>query len=404
MDSLRRSNRQRFLVVILALFAIISALELGNIAASNGLGNGDFVAYWSASYLLREGRNPYDQTNMAEIERTQVHSNLDYTIAAWNPPTLFVFILPVTWLPFVAAKSVWLVMNVAILLLIALMLAYLYLPRRGGTVLAFCLFVVLFPQALLAILIGQVTFLVVLGVVSCMVLFRREQWFWAGFALILTSVKPHMAILAVPYFLLYAAYRRRWQVWLGLLCAGVFCILVLFLFRPAWITDIIGLVGIAPVNWATPTIGGFASSLRITEALRYVIVIFLPLAWFLSRPNTSVSVETSIALLTIITVPTTFFGWSYDQTILLIPIAQIFAWLGVPARNRMKLIVAGSILILQILTWAHRIAGSDDVYYVWIPLAWAALYGICFAAQRNAPPVAARVQTLAPSDVQAEST
>ena len=63
----------------------------------------------------------------------------------------------------------------------------------------------------------EATFLVLLGLVCSMILIRKEQWFWAGASLILTTVKPHMALLAVPYLLLYISYRRKWQGWLGLL-------------------------------------------------------------------------------------------------------------------------------------------------------------------------------------------
>jgi hypothetical protein len=257
------------------------------------------------------------------------------------------------------------------------MLGRLYLPEGQRAFVAFCLFVILFPQALVAVTMGQVTFLVLLGVVGSLVLIKREHWFWAGAVLILTSIKPHMVILSVPYLLLYLAYRRRWQAWLGLVCAGLLCILILFLFRPLWVTDFMGLLKIAPVNWATPTIGGLASSLHLTESIRYIILLLFPLVWVLSRPKTRMNVETSVALLTVLTVPATFFGWSYDQSILLIPIAQIFGWLLHSSTSATKIGVIVAIMAAVVLNWIQRIVTTDEVYYLWIPLFWAVIYGIC---------------------------
>jgi len=385
-------NRQRLLIGSLALAAVICVGVLWKVASTDGLGEGDFTAYWAAVYLLHEGQSPYDQPAMMAVQQTLVSSN-GYVITAWNPPTLFVFLLPLGWLSFLAAKSVWVAANVIMLFAIAAMLARLYLPPRPRVVVAFCVFVVLFPQALIGVVMGQVTFLVVFGLVACLTLIKHDQWFWAGFALILTTIKPHMVILAVVYILLYALYRRRWQLWLGLLSAGLFCMLILFLFRPEWIMDLAGILHIAPVNWATPTIGGFVSYFHITEILRYLFVVFLPLAWFLSRPQSTMSVLASVALLTVLTVPTTFFGWSYDQTILTIPIAQLFGWLAVSSRNTTKIAGTAMILLITILTWTHHIFTTNDVYYVWIPLTWATVYFVYFITRES------RVKPAAPEAV-----
>ena len=86
-----------------------------------------------------------------------------------------------------------------------------------------------------------------------------------------------------------------------------------------------------------------------------------------------------VALLIIITVPTTFFGWSYDQTILAIPIAQLFGWIALSSRNTTKLLGGAAIVLVVLLSWTHRILTTSDVFYLWIPLVWAVVYGVYFA-------------------------
>ncbi len=265
---------------------------------------------------------------MLTLQHNLLKTGTDDPIMAWNPPSLFVFLLPLSWLPFDTARVVLLIINLIIISAATLMLSHLYLPNTNGRFITTCLiFAFVFPPVVAGIFMGQVTFFVFLGLVSCVVLIKRGQWFWAGAALILVTIKPHLVILSVIYLLIYMAQKRQFQGWLGLLLAGIFCMLVLFVFRPAWIGDLIGEMAIAPVHSSTPTIGGLLIHLQISEAARSLILLFLPLPFLLLKYGTSIKLETVIAILTLITVPATFFGWSFDQTILLIPIVQVFAWM-----------------------------------------------------------------------------
>ena len=166
------TNPHKLTISILLLLIIFCTVSLFRLAAVTDLGKGDFIGYWSAVKLLQDGKNPYSPVNMMEVQQSIIHSGLDFVVMAWNPPTLFIFLLPLAWLPFPTAKAVWFVVNVVILLSVCLMLGRLYLPKNGKAFLVFCLFAILFPQDLVAITMGQVTFLVLLGVVSSMFLIK----------------------------------------------------------------------------------------------------------------------------------------------------------------------------------------------------------------------------------------
>ena len=251
------------------------------------------------------------------------------------------------------------------------MLVEIYYPQKNSKfVIVSMLFVLLFPPVVSGLYMGQVTFLVFFGLVASMYLMKNEMWFWAGAALILTTIKPHLVILSLIYMLIYMAQQRKFQGWGGLLVAGLICIIILFLYRPEWINDFIGLSRNAPISWATPTIGGILSSAGITESARYLILIFLPLPIFLTWQNTKFSMEFSVALLTLITVPVTFFGWNYDQSMLLIPIILIFSWL---AQSETSLQKTFSILLITLSLAVNiylRTLSTNDVFFVWIPLSW----------------------------------
>lgn len=334
----------------------------------------DFMGYWSSTYLLRHGENPYSVASMAVVQQEQVHSTLDAIIMSWNPPFLFVFLLPLAWMPFATAKFVWLLVNLTQIITAGIMLTRIYIANQFPRVkLIFLAFVIGFPAVVAGLYMGQVTFLIFWGLSLCLTLLRKEQWFWAGAALIFTAIKPHLTVLSVLYLLVFMARRRKWQGWIGLALTGSVCLIVLFLFRPGLLQDLQGALAVASVPWATSTIGGLLSYLGFSERLRYLIFLLLPLPFLLAQRPEAFRPELSVALLTLITVPTTFFGWSYDQTILLIPVAQVFGWLP---RLRYKWPIIAMIACAIVINYYQRLLVINDTYYVWVPLFWWVIFAV----------------------------
>ncbi len=370
-----RTNPTNWLSITLIIFiALVLVLALWNITATSHFGEIDFMGYWSATYLLSHGQNPYSAELMEAVQLQQAHSTLGVTLMAWNPPFLFVFLLPLAWLPFTVARFVWFLINFITIFAAWLMLARLYLPEEAPRLkLIFLLFAIGFPAVLAGFYMGQVTFLVLLGLVACMSLIKKEKWFWAGVVLILTAVKPHMAVLPVIYLLAYRARRRQYKGWIGLAAAGLVCLIILFVFRSSLLHDLLGETTIAQVNWATPTIGGLLSYLGVTEMVRYLIILLVPVPIVLAMYPEKINFELAVAVLTLITVPTTLFGWSYDQAVLLIPIAQVFGWL-VRLKSKLPIIIAIAGAI--VLNFYQRGLIINEVYYLWIPLFWGLLFGI----------------------------
>ncbi|HEY3477208.1 MAG TPA: glycosyltransferase family 87 protein [Anaerolineales bacterium] len=376
MNTARQSTSNLLFICLLVLLIFFVGSSLWSLSSATDFGESDFKIYWSATYLLSRGENPYSLELIETVHRTQLHSTSDVRIIAWNPPFLFVFLLPLAWLSYPLAKFVWVMANLAILATAGIMLANLYLHTASMRLkLAFLILVMGFPAAITGLYMGQVTFLVFWGLVTCMALIKKEQWFWAGAALILTTIKPHMVILSVLYLLVIMARRHKYSGWAGLAVAGLACLTILLLFRADVLYNLVGETSVASGRWATSTVGGLLSHLGITEAARYLILLFLPLPFLLARFREQLSMEFSVALLTLITVPITVFGWSYDQTILLIPIAQIFSWLT-HAKSRLAIIgcMAGAIA----LNYLQRTLPLNEAYYVWIPLFWWFIFGFAW--------------------------
>ncbi len=388
MKTKRKNFPARLPLFLLIFLSLVCFVLLWNILITTSFGSEDFRAYWSATYLLHKGLNPYDPGLIQAVETAQTHIISEDTLMAWNPPFLFVFLLPLAWLSFPVAKSIWLIVNLILVLAGILMVARVYLPAGNKRIAAIFLFFALsLPQLWAGILIGQVTFLVFTGLIASIVLIRKERWFWAGAVLILTLIKPHIVVLPLIYLLVYMAQRRQFKGWIGLISVGIICLVVVFIFRPQWVSDLIGEMAISPVHWQTPTIGGFLSYLGLTDVVRYMIILLLPLPFILIRYQATIKMEMAVALLTLITVPTTFFGWSFDQVILLIPIAQVFSWM---ARSKKKtfntamgIVIGISLLVLYI----QRFQNSNDVYYFWISLFWWVIFGLNWYLFSATPPL-----------------
>ena len=358
-----RKNIPAWLPIGLVVFlTLVCLVFLWKASISTNLGATDFRAYWSATYLLHKGLNPYDPALIRGVEIAQTHIFTEATLMAWNPPFLYVFLLPLAWLSFPIAKSIWLIINIVLVLAAILMLARIYLlPGNQKALIIFVLLALSLPQLISGIVIGQVVFLVFIGLVACILLIKKEQWFWAGAVLILTLIKPHIVLLPLIYLLLYMAKRRQWKGWLGLICAGIACLVVTTLFRPEWVSDLIGELAISPVHMATPTIGGLLVHFGAGDIVRYMIILLLPLPFILLSHQSTLKMELAVAVLTLITVPTTFYGWSFDQVILLIPISQVFSWM---ARSRNKSInawMAVGIGISLLITYIQRFQNANDV-------------------------------------------
>lgn len=99
------------LVVLLLLLGIL----LGRLPTK--MGQIDFRAYWSASYLLARGENFAADDSLMAIQRDLTGFDTGYAMKTWNPPwVLLAWLLPYTFVEFDMAAKLWLMTNVGALL------------------------------------------------------------------------------------------------------------------------------------------------------------------------------------------------------------------------------------------------------------------------------------------------
>lgn len=369
-------------IVVLTLASLIAVyLAVAYLPSILGrLGRGDYIAYWSASYLLARGENFADDTLMLKAQGEISNSTRDFPIKAWNPPWLLVWLLPYTFVDFNTAASLWLLTNLILLCASSAMLWRLYAssPYRERWFGLTMLGAVLFPFALTALVDGQVNFIVLFGLACFLFFYRSDHYFSSGLALSLTMVKPQLVFLTIPLVLFDFIRKRNWAVLLGFMTSLTISTLIALVFRPTLLGDYFNSTSNGNLlAYLSPTLPVILSLVSNAPALRFIGLLLLPVALFLigrfgERFSIGVLVDLSL-IASIITAP---FLWSYDFVVLLVPLIHIWAWIvsGTFNRNEISLFIVGAV-VLDIWLYKLRIQTPSEIYYAWFPLLVAGLYG-----------------------------
>ena len=90
-----------------------------------------------------------------------------------------------------------------------------------------------------AVLLGQYAVLIMLVVVVVLWALNRERDVLAGVLLALSTVKPPLVYLAIPWLLLWTAGKRRWRFWWGFGLAMAVLFLGSTLILPTWPLDMV---------------------------------------------------------------------------------------------------------------------------------------------------------------------
>jgi len=88
-----------------------------------------------------------------------------------------------------------------------------------------------------AVILGQMATLVFVATSLALLLIKRRQDWAAGAVLAITTIKPQMSFLLVPWVLWWSAWRSRWRVWTGFGLAMGLLAGVSFLLVPTWLSD-----------------------------------------------------------------------------------------------------------------------------------------------------------------------
>ncbi|MCS7286100.1 MAG: DUF2029 domain-containing protein [Anaerolineae bacterium] len=238
--------------LLLAFILALNVTFTQRIFTSRFPGANDFFSRWEGARVFwQEGLSPYSQEATLSIQRgiygRPAYPYEDQGLFVYPFYTVF-FLFPLVWFPYSWVQAFWMVLLEFLLLTGFWLCIDLFRWRPPLTLLALTgLWTILFYYHARAIILGQFAVVVFFFLALSLWALSKRKDFLAGASLALTTFKPQMVFLAIPFLLLWSGYKKRWSVIKGF--TGVMALLL-------------GLSWIAEPHWFQ----GFLSQVRAYPA------------------------------------------------------------------------------------------------------------------------------------------
>jgi Glycosyltransferase family 87 len=361
----RRAAAAGILIVGISLVVGIVVFGLGSDAAKNK----DYLEYWSAGQLLKHGQNPYDWNATLRLERN-VGFNDYPALMSLSPPVAMFFLLPLGWVDANTGLICWMLALMACTVA-SVWLIWLMLGKPDSRYHAIGIF---FPPVLRCIMAGQIGIFLLLGIALFFYL-QKSRPSWAGAALVLFSLKPHLVLPCILVLVLWSAYKREHRVLAGFSVAlAISCGLTLAVDPHVW-SQYREMTRTSPImDQLLPTASIWLRFL-IDPKARWIE--FIPEAagcawavWYFWTRRERWDWADHGMLLLVVAVACSPYSWYTDQAVLLPPIV---AGLNESERS------ISSLVLFAAVAGAGLVALMIDIkllsgFFAWTAPAWLAWY------------------------------
>ena len=356
-------------IVAAAFVLVIGVGILVFISRQNNAGQRDFISYWSAGQLLRQGGDPYDWNSVLSLEQKAGFTG-NQPLIMRNPPVALFLAAPFGYVSANTASILWMLfLLAAVLLSIRLIWLTNGSPPNRNHLLGYC-----FAPLMSCMMLGQLGIVLLLGTALFFYLLPRRP-FLAGVALLLCSIKPHLFVPFGLALLLWIMQRKAWSVLAGVATSvGVSCLLSFTLDPHAW-TQYHQMVRTAGImQQIVPT---WSEMLRQAIDKNSVWLQFVPevvaCAWAVRYYRSHRAAWQWLHhgfLLLLVGVLCSPYALFTDECLLL---PAVLSAVYAAERNQRSLIVFGSLAAIAMLEVMTNIP-IVTVYYLWTPIAWLAWY------------------------------
>jgi hypothetical protein len=359
-------------LLFLVGMVLVNAAVLWQLRGSIFQGYGDFANFYTAGKLVRDGhaRELYDQglqwrTQQEFASTVKVRGG---PLLYVRPPFEALLFLPMSYLKYPVACVVWLAIKVLILVAVPFLL-HTAPPWPSGAIQGL-LCLGFFPIGV-DLLQGQDSVLLLLILVLSFSLIKRGDDFWCGACLGLGLFKFHIVVPVVLVLLL----RGKFKVILGCLSTALVLGLISLSLvgwegitgYPKYLWELNRVGFAAPGNM--PNLRGLIASFgaaRNSRAVAWFLgiaegagILFSAHVWRRNSNNGPLSLSAGFSLTIAVTVLTSYYLYSYDMTLLLLPV----------------LLLGGGTLRGHIpQDWPHRLFVIPMVLLFFSPIYWGALF------------------------------
>jgi hypothetical protein len=331
------------LVLYLLGMVVVHAAVIWQVRQPILRGYGDFAAFYTAGKLVQEGHaagvyDPHQQWKAQQEFASTVSIRLG-PLPYVRPPFEALLFLPFAYLSYPAACVLWMVLKLAVLFAIPFVLRPVMTEDRliPVSLLGF-LSLGLFPVAF-DLLQGQDSILVLLIFSLALASLQRGAEFRSGMFLALGLIKFH---LVIPIFLVFLL-RRKWNVVLGFVStASVLFFISVWLVGwggvfayPGYLLNLNRTSALGMIKpQSMPNFRGLISGLLAVDSLpKWTIwllltilglgILFTARAWRIARVQDSRLTAAGFSLAIAVTIVTSYYAYSYDMILLLLPIVLL---------------------------------------------------------------------------------
>jgi hypothetical protein len=290
-----KSIRRTLLIGVVGLAVLaVYTWAMHDVFTTKVPGASDWARVWlSARMLLSEGLSPYSDEATLRVQEFMFGGGLgpsgDRALFAYPLYAIWTTVPYTIFNSYAWAQAAWQVsLQVAVIAGLFLLLNY-YRWRPSPTLLGATIFWMIFyyPTAR-GIILGQIGMVLFLFIVLALWDLQRGADWQAGMWLALSTVKPQMIVLLIPFLLVWALRRRRWGLMAGFGGAMIVLAGTSFALVPTWITDWLAQVAQYP-GYSPPAVmyiithealplGRLADGAEV--ALDTLLLIGLLIAWW----------------------------------------------------------------------------------------------------------------------------
>jgi hypothetical protein len=368
-----------FRLIIIALI-LVSAGYMLTLPLERMLFSIDFTEYWSSSRLLLTGENPYS-VEAGELLTKDFDWPRVYPVVMFNPPWVLGVILPLGLLPYNISHLVWLFFNIVIILVCSDLSWQLYKGPPNLRWISWILGIFFIP-AINCLHFGQITPLILLGIVGFLYFVEKKKWLLAGCAAFLVSIKPVLLILFWVAFFLWVYKSKHWSTLWACAATGLVALLVPFLIDPNIISQYLNLYSVSPLyEFELPL---FSFVLRLIFGLDIHWLQYLPtllgviwLVFYWYRHNNHWEWLKYLPLVIMVSFVTASYGWSFDQIVFIPVLMQSAIWISKNIQKRWPFVI-GYFIIYIFMIKGMLPAVVVPFWDIWQPIALLTLYLVLY--------------------------
>ncbi|MEJ2570796.1 MAG: glycosyltransferase family 87 protein [Anaerolineales bacterium] len=375
---------QRKLIWILVPIVLAGLLFVSYSLAIENPGGNDFLARWTgAHYWLTENANPYDEevslaAQLAFYGRPADPTKGESLAHFYYPLYSMLFFGPFGLLPYPIARTIMttlLVIVLPILLIMGLRIAN-WKPGVGMMALLMGFSIFWYP-GVRTIFLGQFAAVNAAFMIGALLAIRHKNDSLGGVLLALSTMKPQMSILLIPFVILWAISQKRWSLILWTAGAETALFAASLALMPdwplRWIWQIMDYAAYTKPGQPVAIIASLfpVYSDRITSVLSVVFVLYLGLEWALAWRKGDHWFQWTAALTIVITNLIAFRTATTNYVVMLPALCIIFgSWVKRWKRSGTYTVVI-VLLVLFIGMWALFLATvteTDESLVMYLPL------------------------------------